>query len=102
MEASTSERRLLLVRQALELDPENVDALRILEETSDLRGDERIEALRGTVAAGAKRLGKKAFNELVPHFWGFDETRPYMRARQALAAAFAPRAVATTHGSARR
>ena len=87
MEASTSERRLLLVRQALELDPENVDALRMLEETSDLRGEERIEALRGTVAAGAKRLGKKAFNELVPHFWGFDETRPYMRARQALAAA---------------
>ena len=30
MEASTSERRLLLVRQALELDPENVDALRML------------------------------------------------------------------------
>ena len=87
MEASTSERRLLLVRQALELDPENVDALRMLEETSDLRGEERNEALRGTVAAGAKRLGKKAFNELVPHFWGFDETRPYMRARQALAAA---------------
>jgi tetratricopeptide (TPR) repeat protein len=87
MEASTSERRLLLVRQALELDPENVDALRMLEETSDLRGEERIEALRGTVAAGAKRLGKKAFNELVPHFWGFHETRPYMRARQALATA---------------
>jgi tetratricopeptide (TPR) repeat protein len=83
MEASTSERRLLLVRQALELDPENVDALRMLGETSDLRGEERNEALRGTVAAGAKRLGKKAFNELVPHFWGFHETRPYMRARQA-------------------
>lgn len=87
MEASTWERRLRLVRQALELDPENVDALLMLEEASDFKGEERIEALRGIVAAGAKRLGKKAFKELVPHFWGFHETRPYMRARQALAAA---------------
>ena len=87
MEASTWERRLRLVRQALELDPENVDALLMLEGASDFKGEERIEALRGIVAAGAKRLGKKAFKELVPHFWGFHETRPYMRARQALASA---------------
>lgn len=87
MEASTRESRLRLVRQALELDPENVDALLMLEGASDFKGEERIEALRGIVAAGAKRLGKKAFKELVPHFWGFIETRPYMRARQALASA---------------
>jgi tetratricopeptide (TPR) repeat protein len=87
MEASTWARRLRLVRQALELDPENVDALLMLEGASEFKGEERIEALRGIVAAGAKRLGKKAFKELVPHFWGFHETRPYMRARQELAAA---------------
>jgi tetratricopeptide (TPR) repeat protein len=87
MEASTWERRLRLVRQALALDPENVDALLMVAEASDLEGVERIEALRGIVAAGAKRLGKKAFKELVPHFWGFIETRPYMRARERLATA---------------
>lgn len=87
MEASTWERRLRLVRQALELDPENVDALLMVAEAADLKGEERIEALRGVVAAGAKRLGKKAFKELVPHFWGFIETRPYMRARERLASA---------------
>lgn len=93
MEASTWERRLRLVRQALELDPENVDALLMLEASSDFKGEERIEALRRIVAVGAKRLGNKAFKELVPHFWGFHETRPYMRARQELAA--------TLHGAGR-
>jgi tetratricopeptide (TPR) repeat protein len=87
MEASTWERCLRLVRQALEVDPANVDALLMLLGASDFKGEERIEALRGIVATGAKRLGKEAFKELVPHFWGFIETRPYMRARQALAAA---------------
>jgi len=87
MEASTWEQRLRLVRQALELDPENVDALLMVEEASGLEAGERIEALRGIVAAGAKRLGKNAFKELVPHFWGFIETRPYMRARERLASA---------------
>lgn len=85
MEAPTWEQRLRKVRQALELDPENVDALLMLAEAAELKSEERIAALRDIVAAGAKRLGKKKFRELVPHFWGFLETRPYMRARERLA-----------------
>jgi tetratricopeptide (TPR) repeat protein len=85
MEASTLEQRVRLARQALELDPENVDALLMQEEVLDLDDAERVDALRGIVATGEKRLGKKAFKELVPHFWGFHETRPYMRARARLA-----------------
>lgn len=81
MEAPTAERCLRLVQQALELDSENVDALLMMADAADFKGDERMEVLRGIVAAGAKRLGKMAFQELVPHFWGFHETRPYMRAR---------------------
>lgn len=87
MEASTWGRRLRLVRHALELDLENVDALLMVAEASELKGGERIEVLRGIVATGAKRLGEKAFKELMPHFWGFIETRPYMRARERLASA---------------
>lgn len=87
MEASTGERRLQLLKRALKLDPENVDALMMLEGALDFGAPERIEVLRNIVATGAKRLGKKAFKDLVPHFWGFIETRPYMRARQALAEA---------------
>jgi tetratricopeptide (TPR) repeat protein len=84
-EAPTAERGLRLVQQALELDAENVDALLMMADAAGFKGDERVEVLRGIVAAGAKRLGKKAFQELVPHFWGFHETRPYMRARERLA-----------------
>ena len=85
MEAPTAERGLHLVQQALELDAENVDALLMMADAAGFEGDERMEVLRSIVAAGAKRLGKKAFQELVPHFWGFHETRPYMRARERLA-----------------
>jgi len=87
MDATTWERRMSLVRQALELDPENVDALLMAEEVCSLNPEERIQILRGIVATGARALGKNAFKELVPHFWGFMETRPYMRAREWLATA---------------
>jgi tetratricopeptide (TPR) repeat protein len=87
MEASTWEQRIRLTRQALDFDPENVDALLMMVNVTDIEGDEKIEALRTVVAAGARSLGKKAFKELVPHFWGFIETRPYMRARAQLAIA---------------
>ena len=87
MDADTWEKRLRLVRQALKLDPGTVDAQLMMAEVTDCDPAERVEILRDVVAVGAKRLGKKAFQELVPHFWGFIETRPYMRARLALAGA---------------
>jgi tetratricopeptide (TPR) repeat protein len=85
MEARTITEHLRLVRQALELDSENVDALLMLSEAANFGGEEGLYVLRGIVAIGAKRLGKEAFEEMVPHFWGFHETRPYMRARARLA-----------------
>ena len=42
MEAPTWEQRLRKVRQALELDPENVDALLMLAEAAELKSEERI------------------------------------------------------------
>lgn len=85
MEAATPAKRLRLAQQALDLDPENADALLMLADASPIKDGKRIEVLRGVVAAAARRLGPKAFKELVPHFWGFLETRPYMRAREQLA-----------------
>ena len=35
--------------------------------------------------AGELALGPKGFKEYAGHFWGFLETRPYMRARAGLA-----------------
>lgn len=85
MDAETDEEGTRLLEQALELDPENVDALLILSGSDILSREERIEALMFIVMMAEERLGAKAFKELVPHFWGFLETRPYMRARYALA-----------------
>ncbi len=85
MEARTPARRLRLATQALDLDPENVDALLMLTDAVPLGDATRINVLRDIVAVGAKRLGPKTFKKLAPHFWGQVETRPYMRAREYLA-----------------
>ncbi|HXY17585.1 MAG TPA: tetratricopeptide repeat protein [Gaiellaceae bacterium] len=39
-----------------------------------------------SVAAGERALGPRIFAEGAGYFWGLVETRPYMRARAALAA----------------
>lgn len=85
LRASSAKRQLQLLNEALKLDPDNVEALTISLDLSGLEGQQRIDALRDIVKVAAKCLGKKAFRELVPHFWGFHETRPYMRAREQLA-----------------
>ncbi len=84
-EAPTDERQHELMCQALELDPGNADALLYLLDQSGLDEEAEIQALRNIVAAAAKSLGPKVFKENAGHFWGFIETRPYMRARQRLA-----------------
>ena len=85
MEAAKPKRRLDLAWQALELEAEHADALLMVLESTGMDGEARIAALRRIVAVAAKRLGKKAFKELKPHFWGVLDTRPYMRARMQLA-----------------
>lgn len=85
MAAPTLERRMQLVEQILKLDNENVDALLMVMEASGRRGRERTEILHTIVDIANERLGTAAFKELVPHFWGFLETRPFMRALEALA-----------------
>ena len=85
MEAKSAGEYCRLIEQALELDPDNVDALLMVTQAARLKGPELIEALQGIVDVGAKSLGKKAFREFSPHFWGVIETRPYMRARMQLA-----------------
>jgi tetratricopeptide (TPR) repeat protein len=84
-EAATDEEEQQLIWRALELDPANVDAL--LQEAiySGVQGEEQVELVRKIVAIGEKALGPKAFEEYKGAFWGFMQTRPYMRARQRLA-----------------
>lgn len=86
MEARTETEAYRLLSRALELDPGNTDAwLMMLSYDPPMSADEKIGTLRKIVAGAEERLGKQAFTEFAGHFWGFHETRPYMRARAALA-----------------
>jgi tetratricopeptide (TPR) repeat protein len=83
-EASASKRRVALARKALAISADCADAYVLLAEETDDDTDAR-RLLEQGVAAGERALGEEFFRENAGDFWGLLETRPYMRARQALA-----------------
>lgn len=85
MEATTAKEQEKLIHRTLDLDPTNVDALLYAAQNSGLKGELEIEVLRKIVTLGEKNLGPKTFKGCAGAFWGFIETRPYMRAREMLA-----------------
>ncbi len=85
MDAPTAAKRLRLLEQALTLDPGDVDVLLALLPHEPFALGEEIECLQLLVQLAARRLGQDVFQELKGTFWGFHETRPYMRARARLA-----------------
>jgi len=81
----TGPRRAKLAREALELWPDCADAYVLLAQTAS--GLERARGLlEEGVAAGARAVGRRVFEEDAGEFWLIFETRPYMRARASLAA----------------
>jgi tetratricopeptide (TPR) repeat protein len=76
---------LRLVNEALELDPNNVDASRLMVSLLPAELDNKIHLMREVVAKGEQGLGPQFFAENAGHFWGDIQTRPYMRAKQHLA-----------------
>lgn len=81
---ATGAQRLKLARRALEISPDCADAYVLLGgETSDPQAARRY--YEQGVEAGERALGAELFEQAVGEFWGILETRPYMRARQALA-----------------
>ena len=73
-----------LLAEATRLDPNNTDAWLGLLQYSTLPDEERVGMLRQLVTRGEMALGAD-FEEFKGHFWGFHETRPYMRVRGSLA-----------------
>jgi tetratricopeptide (TPR) repeat protein len=73
-----------LARKALEISPDCADAYVLLAENAET-AEEALTLYEQGTAAGQRALGKEGFEEYAGHFWGFLETRPYMRARQGLA-----------------
>lgn len=77
---------MLLAREALEVWPDCAAAYTLLASRAlDPESAGRFYELG--VAAGERAIGPEAFAEAAEagHFWGWLETRPYMRARQGLA-----------------
>ncbi len=83
-EESTAKRRLALAGKALEISPLCADALSLMAGHAPPGSEERLQLLHRAVDAGRSALGS-SFEELEGRFWGYLETRPYMRARHDLA-----------------
>lgn len=83
-ERTTSRSRTALARKALAISPLCADAHNLLADEAETPEEARDLYLRG-VEAGQLALGPGGFEEFEGHFWGFLETRPYMRARHGLA-----------------
>ena len=79
-------KRIALARKALSISPLCADALNILAEAAGSAAEAR-DLYASAVDAATLALGPEAFQEYAGHFWGFLETRPYMRARAGLAGA---------------
>ena len=86
MEAETLEEAFALSSEALKLDPNCVDALMFVATAAADTVKERIEGVRVVLARAEENFGSEYMAETAGHFWGVVETRPYMRARQALIA----------------
>jgi tetratricopeptide (TPR) repeat protein len=83
-EAATEKQHRALAQKALHISPLCADAYVLLAQHESFGSKKSIELLRQGLEAGKKALGGE-FEEFVGEFWGFLETRPYMRAREALA-----------------
>ena len=81
---STSRSRIALAHKALAISPLCADAYNLLAEEAAATAEARDLYARG-LEAGELALGPEGFEEYEGHFWGFLETRPYMRARHGLA-----------------
>src|SRR5208337_3673882 len=83
---ATSRSRIALAHKALAISPLCADAYNLLAEEAATTAEARDLYARG-LEAGELAIGPEGFEEYEGHFWGFLETRPYMRARQGLALA---------------
>lgn len=76
--------RLDMARKALSMSPYCADAYVLLAMESDFPR-EALEFYQKGVRAGRLALGDNTFKKYAGHFWGYIETRPYMRALYGLA-----------------
>ncbi|MBV8457386.1 MAG: tetratricopeptide repeat protein [Acetobacteraceae bacterium] len=83
-ETTNRRQRKALAQKALSISPLCADAYNLLAEEAKTADEAKALYTRG-LEAGDLALGPGGFEEYDGHFWGFLETRPYMRARAGLA-----------------
>ena len=83
-ECRDPKQRFTLAREALRISPLCADAYNLLAEEYAKTQEEALAYFQRAVEAGANALGSDGFEDYAGHFWGFHETRPYMRARLGL------------------
>lgn len=84
-ETDDPKQALALVGQALQKDPDCVDALTIQAFLVADDAAELIEKLEHAATVGENRLGEDFFSEFLGDFWPMVEARPYMRTIKQLA-----------------
>ncbi|MBN1518091.1 tetratricopeptide repeat protein [Candidatus Sumerlaeota bacterium] len=85
MSAKDYEEKIELLTEAMLLDPANIDVkIELILETS-FTERKTIRELNRLAREAESQFGEDFFQENEGHFWGVLETRPYMRAREALA-----------------
>jgi tetratricopeptide (TPR) repeat protein len=86
-EETTTRSRIALAHKALSISPLCADAYVLLADEAAQTVEEARDYYAKGIEAGELALGPEGFAEYEGHFWGFLETRPYMRARAGLASA---------------
>ncbi len=84
-EADDSDAALESAERALQLDPENCDALTVRAFLTCEDMGELIHQLEHAATCGENRLGEEFFAEFMGDFWPMVEARPYMRTIKQLA-----------------
>jgi tetratricopeptide (TPR) repeat protein len=82
-ETDDRKERIDLAKKALTINPDSADAYNVLAGESETLGEMKELFLKG-IEAGKRSIGEENFKEMSGAFWGFHETRPYMRAMEGL------------------
>ena len=85
LETDDLETALRLVHEALEVDPNCIDAQRLMVSLLPATLENKLMLMQEVVDRAEQNLGESFFREHMGHFWGTIATRPYMRAKQHLA-----------------
>jgi tetratricopeptide (TPR) repeat protein len=83
-DSANPKQRIALAQKALKISPLCADAYNLLAQEQARTLDEVLAYRQKAVEVGEEALGPDGFNKYAGHFWGFLETRPYMRARAGL------------------